>query len=636
MAKYESFKAYLEDNFIDDMMARLSSFVTTQPKDSFENDAISYVTWVRLQDIHVSGVTFKDMGNDELEIRATVDADIEVAGKTRYGHENFEDCKCYNIFFQALLENGLHNVRITDVTEYDASRFERDKSLSQNLVPYMYEEDVERHAEDFLRKYYPKALLQPMALPVEEIVASMGMKLYYAPLEDGVFGKTYFGSETVSVYTNILCKETCEIVTEPGTMLINPNVYFMYNIGTANNTIIHECVHWDRHRRPFELQKLLQGECNHISCEIVEVYDGIPQEASALKWMEWQANQLAPRILMPAEMTKKKLDECLRRLHAEFPLMRNAELMENAIGELAAYFMVSAIAAKIRVIELGFDEAQGVQVYSNRRYLPPFSFPRGTLKANQTFVIDEQSAMLQIFMSEELRSMYFEGRLVYANSMICINASKYVMRSETGQPILTDYALEHVHECCYVFERKISASDKYSDSFYRRCFLCRDVNSETFIEAKYDPNHKDNQSKSQRKAEINKISESVSDIVRRLATEIPGGFAGTLEYHMKRKKITNEELSARTNISTVTISGYRNNLTPNISLESAVALCNGLKLEKHYSHDLMKKAGFDLSTPNILYFMIGWVIDEHPDDTLQQWQDKFTDAKLKIKLPGCA
>lgn len=636
MAKYESFKAYLEDNFIDDMMARLSSFVVTQPKDSFENDVISYVTWVSLQDIHVSGVTFKDMGNDELEIRATVDADIEVAGKTRYGQETFEDCKCYNIFFRALLQNGLHNVRITNVSEYDVSRYERDRSLSQNLVPYMYEEDVERHAEDFLRRHYPKALMQPMALPVEEIVASMGMKLYFAPLEEGVFGKTYFGSEKVFVYTNILRKETCEIVTEPGTMLINPNVYFMYNIGTANNTIIHECVHWDRHRKPFELQKLLQGECNHISCEIVEVYDGIPEDAPALKWMEWQANQLAPRILMPAEMTKRKLDECLRRLHAEYPMMRNAELMEQAVGELASFFMVSAIAAKIRVIELGYDEAHGVQVFSDGKYLPPFSFPRGTLKPNQTFVIDEKSAMIQIFMSEELRSMYFEGRLIFANSMVCINAPKYVTKSETGLPILTNYALEHVHECCYVFERKINASDTYSDSFYRRCFLCRDVSSVTFIEAKYDPNHKDNQSKSQRKEEIERISESVTDIVRRLATEIPSGFSGTLNYHMNRKGITNEELSYRTNISTVSISEYRNTLTPKITIERAVALCNGLKLEKHYSHDLMKKAGYDLSVPSMQNFMIGWVIDEHPDDTLQQWQDKLTDANIKIKLPGCA
>ena len=44
----------------------------------------------------------------------------------------------------------------------------------------MYEEDAEKHAEDFLKRHYPKALLQPMAIPVEEIVQSMGMKLFYA------------------------------------------------------------------------------------------------------------------------------------------------------------------------------------------------------------------------------------------------------------------------------------------------------------------------------------------------------------------------------------------------------------------------------------------------------------------------
>ena len=395
-------------------------------------------------------------------------------------------------------------------------------------------------------------------------------------------------------------------------------------------------MHWDRHRKAFELQRLLTGDCNHISCEIVETYEGIPDDAPAIKWMEWQANQLAPRILMPAKMTEKVYSNALRDIHTSKPFTRFAEVMEEAVGYTAQFFGVSALAAKLRLMDLGYDVVQGTYVYSDGRYLPPFYFAKGTLEKDQTYVIDEQNALIQIFMNEELRTLYFEGRLIYANCMVCINSPKYITRSETGLPILTEYALEHVHECCYVFKRKINASDTYSDSFYRRCFLCRNVNSENYIEAKYDPEHKDNQSKSQRKNEIDKITESVEDIVRRLATEIPSGFSGTLSYHMNRKNITNEELSARTNISTVSISEYRNTLSPKISLERAVALCNGLKLEKHYSHDLMKKAGFDLSIPNITYYMIGWVIDEHPDDTLQQWQDKFNDAKVNVKLPGCA
>lgn len=625
----------MEDVYYDEIFNRIKGLVFAH-KDSFESDTVYSVSYAEPDNIHVSGVTFKEQDDGFLEIRVSVDADIAVKGKTRYGYEEIADNGSYNIFFSAKLENGLQQVSITNVEEYNPAKFEKDRSLSQDLVPYLYEDAVEKNAEDFLKRHYPKALLQPMALPVFEVVQSMGMSVYYAPLGDTVFGKTYFGTEKVTVYTDYTLKATVEIMAQPGTMLINPNVYFMRNVGTANNTIIHECVHWDRHRKAFELQRLLTGDCNHISCEIVETYEGIPDDAPAIKWMEWQANQLAPRILMPAKMTEKVYSNALRDIHTSKPFTRFAEVMEEAVGYTAQFFGVSALAAKLRLMDLGYDVVQGTYVYSDGRYLPPFYFAKGTLEKDQTYVIDEQNALIQIFMNEELRTLYFEGRLIYANCMVCINSPKYITRSETGLPILTEYALEHVHECCYVFKRKINASDTYSDSFYRRCFLCRNVNSENYIEAKYDPEHKDNQSKSQRKNEIDKITESVEDIVRRLATEIPSGFSGTLSYHMNRKNITNEELSARTNISTVSISEYRNTLSPKISLERAVALCNGLKLEKHYSHDLMKKAGFDLSIPNITYYMIGWVIDEHPDDTLQQWQDKFNDAKVNVKLPGCA
>lgn len=634
MKKYNNFKEYMEDVYYDEIFNKIKGLVCAH-KDSFESDTVYSVSYAEPYDIHVSGVTFKEQDNGLLEIRVSVDADISVKGNTKYGYDEIADNASYNVFFRAKLEDGLQQVTITNAEEYNPAKFEKGKSLSQDLVPYLYEDAVEKNAEDFLKRHYPKALLQPMPLPVFEVAKSMGMTVYYAPLEDSVFGRTYFGSEKVTVYTDNTLKSKAEIVTKPGTMLINPNVYFMRNVGTANNTIIHECVHWDRHRKAFELQRLLTGNCNHISCERVDTYEGIPDDAPALKWMEWQANQLAPRILMPAKMTEKIYSSALRDIHTSKPLTRFAEVMEEAVGYTARYFGVSFIAAKLRLMDLGYDVVQGTYVYNDGKYMPPFYFAKGTLEKNQTYIVDEKSAMLQIFISDELRTLYFEGKIIYANCMVCINSPKYVTRSETGLPILTEYALEHVHECCFVFNRKVNVSDTYSDSFYRRCFLCRDVNSETYIEAKYDPNHKDNQSKLERKAEIDKITESVTDIVRRLATEVPGGFSGTLSYHMNRKNITNEELSARTNISTVSISEYRNTLTPKISLERALALCNGLKLEKHYSHDLMKKAGYDLSTPNINYYMIGWVIDEHPDDTLQQWQEKFNDANVKVKLPGC-
>ena len=243
--KYINFKEYLEDVYYDEIFNRIKGLVYTH-KDSFESDTVYSVSYVELEDIHVSGVTFKEQDEGLLEIRVSIDTDISVKGKGRYGYDETDEHRTYNVFFSARLENGLQQVSITNAEEYNPAKFDKDKSLSQDLVPYLYEEDIEKNAEDFLKRNYPKALLQPMPLPVLEIAQSMGMKVYYAPLDDSVFGRTYFGSEKVTVYKDYTLNEKVEIVTKPGTMLINPNVYFMRNVGTANNTIIHECVHWNR------------------------------------------------------------------------------------------------------------------------------------------------------------------------------------------------------------------------------------------------------------------------------------------------------------------------------------------------------------------------------------------------------
>lgn len=621
----------MEDKYYDNIFNRLKGFIGGK-RDSFESDAIYQVKWVELDDIHVSGVTFKEAGNGELEIRVSVDADIDVEGKGKYGYDHFPVNKCYCAFFGALLQNGLHNVRLLKVEDYSPNQYEKDKSLSQNLVPYMYEEDVEKHAEDFLRRHYPKALLQPMAIPVEEVVTEMRMQMYFAPLEDGIFGKTYFSTEKVTVYTDITGKATADIMTQPGTMLINPNVYFMYNVGTANNTIIHECVHWDRHRRPFELQKLLKGECKYISCEIVETYDGMAQDESALKWMEWQANQLAPRILMPAEMTKKVYNNALRDIYTSKPKTRFAEIMEDAIRFVSQFFQVSLFAAKLRLIELGYDVAQGAFVYCDGKYLPPFAFSKGAIGKNQTFVVDEKNAMFVLFMDPTLRELYCDGKIVYANSMVCLNISKYIKLNENDMPILTEYALEHVDECCFIFDRRFSANESYNDTFYRRCFLCRDVNSQTFIEADYNPNHKENQGKITRREELSKVVETSGRIAEIMDT-LPGGFGKTLKYHMDRLDVNESELSDRSHISEQTISKYINNGSAEKKYANVVAIAKALCMNPIFMEDLLFKAGYDKKYDQIAFF-VKFLIWNHPDDSVDEWQQKINDAHVNLQLPA--
>ena len=630
MKKYKDFKAYMGDVYYDEIIKAVTPLVISN-KDELGGNRFHKVTWAEPSGLSVDGVTFKDLGDGWLEIRTSVYVDIEIEGQTRYDQESDTITKPYNVFFKARLENGLKNVSIIKKEEYCKARFDKQKSLSQDLVPYLYEEDVESAAEDFLRRIYPKALVEPMALPVEAIAKSMGMEVYYAPLEDSIFGKTYFSSEKVTVYTDLLGRETSEVMTRPGTMLINRNVFFMGNIGTANNTIIHECVHWDRHRKAFELQRLLDTGSNHISCEIIESYNGIPEDSPSLKWMEWQANQLAPRILMPAEMTRKKLNEFLSQERREHPHERDAIRMESALSKLSLFFQVSFIAAKLRAIELGYEQAQGSQVYCDDKRLPSFSFAKGVLNRNQTFVIDENNLLFNLMINEEIGILFAEKKLVYVNCMLCLNDPKYVNLDDEGLRSLTDYALDHVDECCFIFNRTYNVGkDGRSDTFYRRCFLCRDVDSSAFIESDYDKEHKSNQSKEEQAKEMLRISEDAKVTATKLNDL--GGFSNTLKFHMKRKDKNEQELSYDSGISTTTISKYLNDNDCAKKLENVIAIGKALRLSPAYMQDLIIKSNVGIFNTHT-GIMLNVLIWNHSDDTLEEWQEKLDQANVNLKLP---
>ena len=194
----------------------------------------------------------------------------------------------------------------------------------------------------------------------------------------------YFFSDTETVVYDEETEEYKEVTVEAGTMLVDPKVFFMRNIGCVNNTIIHECVHWDRHSKFFELQKLFNKNLNSISCHVVEG-ERPEEKRNALQWMEWQANALAPKILMPAEMTKRKIEELLIRYHVEFSRLNEADIMQMVLTELSDFFGVSLQAAKLRAVDLGYNQAIGILQYVDGRYLPSYTFKQGSLKKNQTF-----------------------------------------------------------------------------------------------------------------------------------------------------------------------------------------------------------------------------------------------------------
>lgn len=633
--KYDTFAAYLEDVYYNQIFSKIKSYLyNNQGRLDLSTSAVPDPSYVELSDFKIMGVNFHESDTDKIECKVTVRAEIEISGRGRRDYES-DLTECWlSIPFAATLKNGLQQVRIGDASEYSRELFRAEDALTKYLVPYIYAKDLDKHAERFLEKYCPRALEEPMPLPIEEIVDSMGLTVYHAPLPDGIFGRTYFNDANVEVFANKTCTETAERSICPGTILVNPDVFFMRNIGSTNNTVIHECVHWDKHYKFFELQKLLNPEIQAISCAVVEEYKKkANQLEDELSWMEWQANALAPKILIPAKTGKAKLSEILNRLHRAYKgRLRDGYVMELAISEFADFFKVSTTAAKIRAVELGFEQAAGVFNYVDGKNYPPFSFKKGSLKKGQTFVIDRNNIIIESLFNPDLAEDFKAGRFIHAGGLFVINDPKYVNIVEDTEPTLTDYALEHVDECCLVFDRTTRVSSHYDDSFYRICFLCRDADSKSFVEAKFNPKEGKNEDVQKRAREMAAIAaeaKRVSDIL----AEVPSSFCGTLDYHVKRRGYTNEKMEERTGISSRMIQDYRNKKDAKPTLQSVLALCIGLNLHPSFSYDLINKAGYNIMAANEEYLIYRYLIDNHHMENIYMWNAKLQDAGIPQQLP---
>lgn len=633
--KYDTFATYLEDVYYNQIFSKIKSYLfNNKGRLDLSTSVVPDPSYVELSDFKIMGVNFHESDTDRIECKVTVRAEIEISGRGRRDYES-DSTECWiSIPLSATLRNGLQQVNFGYASEYSRELFRAEDALTKYLVPYIYAKDLDKHAERFLEKYCPRALEEPMPLPIKEIVENMGLTVYHAPLPDGIFGRTYFNDANVEVFTNKTCSETEDRTICPGTILVNPDVVFMRNIGSTNNTVIHECVHWDKHYKFFELQKLLNPDIQAISCAVVEDYKKKSNELEdELSWMEWQANALAPKILIPAKTGKEKLSEILNRLHRAYRgRLRDGYVMELAISEFADFFKVSTTAAKIRAVELGFEQAAGVFNFVDGKNYPPFSFKKGSLKKGQTFVIDRNNVIIQSLLNPDLSEDIAARRFIHAGGLLVINDPQYVSIVADSEPTLTEYALEHVDECCLVFDRTTRVSTQYDDSFYRICFLCRDADSKSFVEASFNPKEGKNEDVQKRAREMAAIAAEAKRVADILA-EVPSSFCGTLDYHIKRRGYTNEKMEERTGISSRMIQDYRKKKDSNITLQSVLALCIGLNLQPAFSYDLILKAGFNIMTAKDEHLIYRYLIEHHHMENIFMWNEKLQDAGIPQQLP---
>lgn len=186
---------------------------------------------------------------------------------------------------------------------------------------------------------------------------------------------------------------------------------------------MHEIVHWEKHQKFFEILALLNDDVDKLSCEVIPQAkpDDLEGVQKAIWWAEWQANALAPRILMPKALFVNLFEQIYKE-QAKTPYHFSGEIMERSIEKIADCFGVSRYAAKVRALQLGYKTAEGTFLHIDGHYHSPFTFNPEALSDYRTFVIDRRNFDRLRLNNERFGEMITTGEFVYTGCVVCVNS----------------------------------------------------------------------------------------------------------------------------------------------------------------------------------------------------------------------
>ena len=325
-------------------------------------------------------------------------------------------------------------------------------SLNKYLLPVFPKEDYDRVAKGMLWLYYPEALSGPHAVDVDLLARRMGLQVreYDLPANSRILGTVFFDKNMVDVIDGT--GNNTQVQFQEGDILINKSLCMRTN--QRDSTILHECCHAMLDRFFFGLQRIAGDE---FSCRAAREMGIRTERNTPIDWMELQASKLPAHIMLPKTITEKVIAEEIQKNGGE----RSARVMNKVILKLTEVFKVSKNMAKIRMIELGYPEADGVMNYGGWGYLPDYQCGKAW-KAGVTYTISSRDAVALLKNDERFRKEVMSGRYIYIEKHFCLNTGKYIERNPIAGLQLTYYARMHIDECCMGF----TANGRFCDTDY--------------------------------------------------------------------------------------------------------------------------------------------------------------------------
>lgn len=402
MARIRSFQEYIEKNF---------SAVLEESAEEYLYDHAGALQVEREKDITLRDIEFseievyrvwtEDSPGTEIDFAVIIRAHYQgYGGGNKYGEsDDYEEWIQMNC--KGDLSNDLRDFRVFDMSEYDY-RNKPEKTLSDGLVPYMKRADLESYAKQLLDEFWPELYKDNIPVEPKALAERMGLKVFERRLtaDCSIFGEMIFVQCSLDVYDEAR-SETHKEAFSSGTILVDPDIAFIRGMGTENTTIIHECVHWFYHRKAFELVRLYNEAASRIECHANGNLNAVLSDKEST-FIEWQANALPTYIMAPEPILKSKVNELFNNYENERESDDAIDFIEDVIKDVTDFFGLSKQAAKIRMIQCGFEIARGAFDYVDGHYVSPYQGKPGVLEDNETYSAGITDVVIACMFSPDL------------------------------------------------------------------------------------------------------------------------------------------------------------------------------------------------------------------------------------------
>ncbi|MEG0692594.1 MAG: ImmA/IrrE family metallo-endopeptidase, partial [Oscillospiraceae bacterium] len=285
---------------------------------------------------------------------------------------------------------------------------------------------LDDYATKFLTKYCKEALVTPMPLPVEKIIEQMGLNVQEVSLSNNmdVFGCCLLLDGCVDIF-NSKTRQYTSTAFSAGTILIDPLSAAAYGEGSKRNTLIHEVLHWEKDKTYFEILKVKNKSAAEklypILCRQSEAFYNPPEgkktKENEVRWLEWQAHRLAPRVLMPKNSFRKKATDILKESDVIF--------CSSLIRRLSEYFNVSSESVKYRIIEVGLMDAISELVDYEDVYAD-------IKKSVNSTALTPAQAIQCLNNDGNLRNWVLTGKYIFVDGYFVLDDERFVAETDKG------------------------------------------------------------------------------------------------------------------------------------------------------------------------------------------------------------